>query len=65
MDRTMRLELEWVDHGADEQLALSIHNKILGCLPSSIRNSTMAQSVIKLQSLLDSDMGQFSSLRSQ
>ena len=65
MDRSFRLELEWLATGADDQYIACIHASILACLPSATARVTLVQACSKLDALLASGKGKFCALRSQ
>jgi hypothetical protein len=65
MDRTFVLELSWLEQHGEQAMQDAMRRRILQCLPSAMVNITLAQCAMKLDELLHSEMGKFSSLRCQ
>lgn len=66
IDMSFRMELTWLlSEEADIAFAATMDRELLNCFPSAATTYTFAQSVTKMDALLDSEKGKFSSLRSQ
>ena len=64
LDRTLLLELEWLEQHGEGVFVQAVHKQILSCFPAPPVNITLNQAILKLDGLLNDGMIKLSSMRS-